>query len=79
MPHGRSNTYPITFIAPDPQAISEYARKVYAELGTEEKGSAKDSIHTGFSAFLAFVATKLTKYLNEGHTELLDKGKREKH
>lgn len=72
MPHGCSNTYPITYIAPDPQAISDYARRVYREFEIEEKRSGKDNIHTGFSSFLAFVATKLTKYLNEGHTELLD-------
>ena len=76
MPYGRFNT--ITFIEPDPQAISDYARQVYYEFETEKKGSGKDSIHTGFSTFLAFVATKLTKYLNEGHTELLDGCKTEK-
>ncbi len=78
MPYDHSITHSVTYIAPDPQAISEYARKVYAEFETEEKRSSKDSVHTGFSSFLAFVATKLTKYLNEGHTELLDERKAEK-
>jgi len=72
MPHDRSIKLPITYIAHDPQAISDYARKVYSEFETGEQRSGKDHIHTGFSAFLAFVATNLTKYLNEGHTELLD-------
>ncbi len=75
MPNDRSTTHPVTFIAPDPQAISDYARKVYSEFQTEKGETGKDSAHLGFSTFLAFVATKLTKYLNEGHTELLDEFK----
>ena len=75
MPVDRSTTRPVTFIAPAPQAISNYARQVSSEFQTETKETGKDSTHLGFSTFLAFVATKLTKYLNEGHTELLDEFK----
>lgn len=78
MSHDSSITHTVTFIAPDPQAISDYARKVCSELETVDLRSGNDSVQSGFSAFLAFVANRLTKYLNDGHTELLDSYKTEK-
>ena len=62
----------VTYIAPDSKAISDFTRKIYSEFETKEKTNVKDNAHAGFSTFLSFVAIKVTKYLNEGHTELLN-------
>jgi hypothetical protein len=72
MPNDHLTTPIITYIAPDPQVISDFTRKIYSEFETKEKNNVKDNVHAGFSTFLSFVAIKLTKYLNEGHTELLN-------